>query len=144
MNPKLEIPVGGSADITLQFDQPKIGQNNSGQPYYLYGVEVMGQKHSYFASEKAHDLLQHYSKGDVVRVDHKAFGDGKSVYNVTPVAAIAKKKPAQDDSAEGKVRHGFALEAYRQGKQLSTETIKEINEWVAFVMLGKDEEELPF
>ena len=104
----------------------------------------MGQKHSYCASEKDHDLLQHYEKGDVVRVDHKAFGDGKSVYNVTPVAAIAKKKLAQDDSAEGKVRHGFALEAYRQGKQLSTETIKEINEWVAFVMLGQDEEEVPF
>ena len=143
MNPKLEIPVGGSADITLQFDQPKIGEGPNG-PYYLYGVEVMGQKYSYFASEKAHDLLQHYEKGDVVRIDHKAFGDGKSVYNVTPVAGIAKKKPAQDDSAEGKVRHGFALEAYRQGKQLSTETIKEINEWVAFVMLGKAEDELPF
>ncbi len=144
MNPKLEIPVGGSADITLQFDQPKIDTNRNGQPYYLYGVEVMGQKHSYFASEKAHELLQHYEKGDVVRVEHKALPEGRSVYNVTPVAAIAKKKPAQDDSAEGKVRHGFALEAYRQGKKLSTETIKEINEWVAFVMLGQAEEELPF
>ena len=133
MNPKLEIPVGGSADITLQFDQPKIGQNNSGQPYYLYGVEVMGQKHSYFASEKAHELLQHYGKGDIVRVDHKALPEGRSVYNVTPVSGSPKQKPTQDDSAEGKVRHGFAIEAYKQGKPLSTETIKEINEWVAFV-----------
>ena len=144
MNPKLEIPVGGSADITLQFDQPKIGQNNSGQPYYLYGVEVMGEKKSYFASEKAHELLQHYGKGDVVRVDHKALPEGRSVYNVTPVSGSPKQKPTQDDSAEGKVRHGFAIEAYRQGKPLSTETIKEVNEWVAFVMLGKAEEELPF
>lgn len=137
MNPKLEIPVGGSADITLQFDQPKIGENSSGKPYYLYGVEVMGQKHSYFASEKAHELLQHYEKGDVVRVDHKALPEGRSVYNVTPVSAIAKKKPTQDDSAEGKVRHGFALEAYRQGKQLNNETIDEIDEWVSYVMIGK-------
>jgi hypothetical protein len=136
MNPKLEIPVGGSADITLQFDQPKIGNGPNG-PYYLYGVEVMGQNFSYFASEKAHDLLQHYEKGDVVRVDHKAFGDGKTVYNVTPVSAIAKKKPNQDDSAEGKVRHGFALEAYRQGKKLNNETIDEIDEWVSYVMIGK-------
>ena len=143
MNPKLEIPVGGSADITLQFDQPKNGEGPNGT-YHLYGVEHMGENKSYFASEKAHELLQHYGKGDVVRVDHKAFGDGKSVYNVTPVSAIAKKKPTQDDSAEGKVRHGFALEAYKQGKPLSTETIKEVNEWVAFVMLGKAEEELPF
>ena len=143
MNPKLEIPVGGSADITLQFDQPRNGEGPNG-PYHLYGVEVMGEKKSYFASDKAHELLQHYEKGDVVRVDHKAFGDGKSVYNVTPVSAIAKKKPTQDDSAEGKVRHGFALEAYKQGKPLSTETIKEVNEWVAFVMLGKAEDDLPF
>ena len=143
MNPKLEIPVGGSADITLQFDQPNNGVGPNG-PYHLYGVEVMGQKYSYFASEKAHELLQHYEKGDVVRVEHKALPEGRSVYNVTPVVGIAKKKLTQDDSAEGKVRHGFALEAYRQGKQLSTETIKEINEWVTFVMLGQDEEELPF
>jgi len=143
LNPKLEIPVGGSADITLQFDQPKIGEGPNG-PYYLYGVEVMGQNHSYFASEKAHELLQHYGKGDVVRVDHKALPEGRSVYNVTPVSGSPKQKPTQDDSAEGKVRHGFAIEAYRQGKSLSTETIKEVNEWVAFVMLGKAEEELPF
>ena len=136
MNPKLEIPVGRSADITLQFDQPKIGEGPNG-PYYLYGVEVMGQKHSYFASEKAHELLQHYGKGDVVRVDHKALPEGRSVYNVTPVSAIAKKKPNQDDSAEGKVRHGFALEAYRQGKKLNNETIDEIDEWVSYVMIGK-------
>jgi hypothetical protein len=143
MNPKLEIPVGGSVDITLQFDQPKIGEGPNGT-YYLYGVEVMGEKKSYFASDKAHEYLQHYEKGDVVRVEHKALPEGRSVYNVTPVVGIAKKKLTQDDSAEGKVRHGFALEAYRQGKQLSTETIKEINEWVTFVMLGQDEEELPF
>jgi hypothetical protein len=143
LNPKLEIPVGGSADITLQFDQPKIGEGPNG-PYYLYGVEVMGEKKSYFASEKAHEYLQHYGKGDVVRVDHKALPEGRSVYNVTPVSGSPKQKPIQDDSAEGKVRHGFAIEAYKQGKPLSTETIKEVNEWVAFVMLGKAEEELPF
>ena len=141
MNPKLEIPVGGSADITLQFDQPKIGEGPNG-PYYLYGVEVMGDKKSYFASEKAHEHLQHYGKGDIVRVEHKALAEGKSVYSVSSVSGSPKQKPNQDDSAEGKVRHGFALEAYRQGKQLSTETIKEINEWVRFVMLG--EEDLPF
>ena len=141
MNPKLEIPVGGSADITLQFDQPKIGEGPNG-PYYLYGVEVMGEKKSYFASDKAHEYLQHYSKGDVVRVEHKSLSEGKSVYTVTSLSGSPKQKPTQDDSAEGKVRHGFALEAYRQGKQLNTETIKEINEWVRFVMLG--EEDLPF
>ena len=136
MNPKLEIPVGGSVDITLQFDQPKIGEGPNGT-YYLYGVEVMGEKKSYFASDKAHGYLQHYEKGDVVRVEHKALPEGRSVYNVTPVVGIAKKKPNQDDSAEGKVRHGFALEAYRQGKKLDNDTIDEIDEWVSYVMIGK-------
>ena len=135
-NPKLEIPVGGSADITLQFDQPRNGEGPNG-PYHLYGVEVMGQKHSYFASEKAHEYLQHYSKGDVVRVEHESLPEGKSVYSVTPVSVSPKQKPSQDDSAEGKVRHGFALEAYRQGKKLNNETIDEIDEWVSYVMIGK-------
>ena len=135
MNPKLEIPVGGSVDITLQFDQPKIGEGPNGT-YFLYGVEVMGQKHSYFASDKAHEYLQHYSKGDVVRVEHKALPEGKSVYTVTPLSASPKQKLTQDDSAEGKVRHGFALEAYRQGKKLDNDTIDEIDEWVSYVMIG--------
>ena len=138
MNPKLEIPVGGSADITLQFDQPKNGIGPNG-PYHLYGVEVMGEKKSYFASDNAHEYLQHYSKGDVVRVEHKALPEGKSVYSVTPLSGSPKQKPSQDDSAEGKVRHGFALEAYRQGKKLNNETIDEIDEWVSYVMIGKAE-----
>ena len=138
MNPKLEIPVGGSADITLQFDQPRNGEGPNG-PYHLYGVEVMGQKHSYFASDKAHEYLQHYSKGDVVRVEHKSLSEGKSVYTVTSLSGSPKQKPTQDDSAEGKVRHGFALEAYRQGKKLNNQTIDEIDEWVSYVMIGKAE-----
>jgi len=135
MNPKLEIPVGGSADITLQFDQPRNGEGPNG-PYHLYGVEVMGKKHSYFASDKAHEYLQHYSKGDVVRVEHKALPEGRSVYSVTPISGSPKQKLTQDDSAEGKVRHGFALEAYRQGKKLDNDTIDEIDEWVSYVMIG--------
>ena len=42
------------------------------------------------------------------------------------------------------MRHGFAIEAYKQGKPLNKDTIKEVNEWVSFVMLGNNEDDLPF
>jgi len=45
--------------------------------------------------------------------------------------------------AEGKVRHGFAVEAYKSGKKLTPETVEEINSWVQFVMSGKTDD-LPF
>lgn len=42
-----------------------------------------------------------------------------------------------DKIAEGKTRHGFALEAYKMGKTLDVTTATEINKWVAYVMSGK-------
>lgn len=46
-----------------------------------------------------------------------------------------------DKIAEGKVRHAFAVEAYKLGKTLDQGNITEINKWTAFVM-GKKEEEV--
>ena len=47
-------------------------------------------------------------------------------------------KDIQDEKwakiSEGKVRHGFSLEAYKFGKPLNPETTAEINKWVKFVM----------
>jgi len=47
-----------------------------------------------------------------------------------------EQRPDWDAIAEGKVRHGFALEAYKMGKPLNGETKLEINRWVRFVMEG--------
>lgn len=44
--------------------------------------------------------------------------------------------PPKDESAEGKVRHCFSLEAYKMGKTLTNETVTEINLWTNFVMGG--------
>jgi hypothetical protein len=43
---------------------------------------------------------------------------------------------SKSDDAEGKVRHGFSIEAYKLGKQLNPETVAEINKWVNYVMSG--------
>lgn len=43
-----------------------------------------------------------------------------------------------DKIAEGKVRHAFAVEAYKLGKDLDTSTIEIINGWVNFVMDKKE------
>lgn len=51
------------------------------------------------------------------------------------------KQVAQDQKwetiAEGKVRHGFALEAYKLNRPLTVATATEINAWVSYVMTGK-------
>lgn len=47
-----------------------------------------------------------------------------------------EQRPDWDAIAEGKVRHGFAIEAYKMGKPLNGETKLEINRWVKFVMEG--------
>lgn len=47
------------------------------------------------------------------------------------------KTPDWDAIAEGKVRHGFAIEAFKLGMPLNDETKKFINEWIRYVMEGR-------
>lgn len=55
----------------------------------------------------------------------------------------AKEQEKWDSIAEGKVRHGFAIEAYKAGKQLTQATIEEVNNWTAFVIGKKERKEPP-
>lgn len=52
------------------------------------------------------------------------------------VGSIAPKPRDYEAEGRGKVRFGFAIEAYKFGRELNKETIKEINEWTEFVMTG--------
>lgn len=45
--------------------------------------------------------------------------------------------PTVSSDAEGKVRHAFALEAYKKDKTLNVSTASEIDKWVNFVMNHK-------
>jgi len=89
--PKLEIQKGGSATVTLLYDKPKTGVNSQGNPWQFYGVTHEGVEKGYFASEKAHEMLRHYNKGDTVRIEHKITGENRSMYVVSPTTQNAPK-----------------------------------------------------
>jgi len=103
--PLLEIPKNQSVIVTLKFDEPRTGVNQNG-PWHLYGVNHEGVEKSYFASEKAHEMLQHYSKGDTVKIEHKPTGEGRSMYVVSPTEAKPMSKPASNDQA---IKWGMAF-----------------------------------
>tara|TARA_Y100001937_G_C6963552_1_gene259976 strand:- start:73 stop:543 length:471 start_codon:yes stop_codon:yes gene_type:complete len=105
MNPKLKIAVNSKAQVKLLFDKPNTGNNQNGE-WYLYGVEMMGQEYSYFASEKAHEMLQHYNKGDEVEIYHKPLADGKSVYEVSPLNGATPKAKTDTDMS---IKWGMAF-----------------------------------
>ena len=103
--PLLEIPKNKSVIVTLKFDEPRTGINQNG-PWQLYGVNHEGVEKSYFASEKAHEMLQHYSKGDTVKIEHKPTGEGRSMYVVSPTEEKPTSKPASNDIA---IKWGMAF-----------------------------------
>lgn len=81
------------------------------------------------------------SCGNVVWPPRDSKPQQVSQYNNQPSfakqAVPVNNKPDWDAIAEGKVRHAFAVEAYKSGKTLDTKTVLEINEWVSYVMSGK-------
>ena len=68
---------------------------------------------------------------------------------ITPTESAKKDDKKWEEISRGKVRHGFAIEAFKMGKMLSLPTVAEINAWTDYVMTGKlpkiasDEEYLP-
>tara|TARA_R100000742_G_C4272902_1_gene92271 strand:+ start:1144 stop:1575 length:432 start_codon:yes stop_codon:yes gene_type:complete len=50
------------------------------------------------------------------------------------------KQPDWDKITEGKIRHGFAIEAFKKGNALDGELMKEIDCWVRYVVDGKVEQ----
>ena len=96
--PKLEIPVGSEAKVSLLFDNPKTGLTPKGE-WRLYGVNHNGVEKSFFASDKAHEIMQHYNKGDSVLIEHKKIQDGKTVYLVSPVSVEFKKSKDDQDKS---------------------------------------------
>ena len=58
-------------------------------------------------------------------------------YEKAPFVTPQEDQAKWDKIAEGKVRHGFALEAYKAGKELDQALEEEIGNWVSFVVKGK-------
>ena len=51
-------------------------------------------------------MLQHYSKGDTVKIEHKPTGEGRSMYVVSPTEEKPTSKPASNDIA---IKWGMAF-----------------------------------
>ena len=57
-------------------------------------------------------------------------------FTETEVKAQTPKAPNWDKIAEGKVRHGVAIEAFKKGLPLDEDTKTLINDWVQYIMQG--------
>lgn len=67
----------------------------------------------------------------------KVEGEGTTPVNaMTKLAKVTEEKKWEEIST-GKVRHGFAIEAFKQGRTLNASTVSEITAWTNFVMSGK-------
>jgi hypothetical protein len=49
---------------------------------------------------------------------------------------MSEKQPNWDKITEGKIRHGFAIEAFKKDMELSEDLMKDIDRWVYFVIHG--------
>ena len=55
----------------------------------------------------------------------------------SPSGQGGQKDPNWEEISKGKVRHGFAIEAYKKGLKLDSKTANEIIDWTNFVISGK-------
>jgi len=140
-------------------DQPfpvkieKLGEkevNQWGRDEYPYSVIYRGEPRKLPASQALHSKLSMFPVGSDVVIKMVQFGDGVTwdVDKSDDKSFTEEyKAPDWDKIAEGKVRHGFAIEAYKLGYNLDQSTIDKINAWVHYVMIGEvptHTEEIPF
>jgi len=78
-------------------------------------------------------------KGDSFMVTKKKIGD-KTVFDCLPIEksqqSQSQQGPDWDNIARGKVRHAFALEAFKNGFELTESTVSLVEAWVSYVMSG--------
>ena len=49
---------------------------------------------------------------------------------------MSDQQPNWDKITEGKIRHGFAIEAFKKDMELSEDLMKDVDRWVYFVVHG--------
>lgn len=124
--------------------------NQWGRDEYPYEVTYKGEKRKLPASQALSSHLSMFPEGSEVVVKMVQHGDGVTwdVAKATDQSFTKKDTtPDWDKIAEGKVRHGFAIEAYKLGYNLDESTIDKINAWVRYVMIGEVQphtEDVPF
>ncbi len=138
---------GDSLIVTKSYDGTgKLCSNGS----TMFGVVHDGIQKSFFVhedddTEKVIECLNKMAVNTSVAI--KSNNGGGYTINGRIVEKQNNKNtnsPNWDAIAEGKVRHGFAIEAYKMGKGLNSATMDSIDEWVQFVMNGQDKTKFPF
>jgi len=138
-------------------------ENQFGSKEILYEVTYLDEQRALVASEALDRQLSalppdadvvlslakdgNKSRWSVIRQD---------AYDETYVKQITKESSQmqsdyntqRNKEAEGKVRHGFAVECYKMEKPLNKATTEEIDRWVNYVLTGETseakKEDLPF
>lgn len=154
-------------------DQNGKALNYNGNPYCLYNYEMVNvgdlintdpeTQYNYeiargvtfvlSASEAINNKIQDVAQKEAT-ISLELVQDGDKNYwkveplkdKIDPIPQQAPVGPDWDKIAEGKVRHGFALEAFKLGLALTQDTKNTIHEWVQYVMVGDTvkEDDLPF
>ena len=139
------VQTGNSITITKEYDGTgKVCKNDS----VMFGVIEDDVKKNLFVhqdenTKKVIDYLNNMSVNTSVQIvsDH----DGGYTLKDAVIKTSTPKHtdtPDWDAIAAGKVRHGFAVEAFKMGKKLDKNTMDEIGAWVDFVING--DIDLPF
>ena len=160
--PKLTILSNVDNIVTLRYDTPKEMPPGEYGVSWLCGVNKDGVDMTLWINTQSfYDKVAPFTAGDVVNIRKDEYESGKFGYNVIPqegtsprVHAMASPnndpihvlsdKPDWDKIAEGKVRHGFAIEAFKQDAPLNEEIAANIDKWVSYVMTGEVPDDLPF
>ena len=139
------VQTGKSITITKEYDGTgKVCKNDS----VMFGVIEDDVKKNLFVhqdedTKKVIDYLNNMSVNKSVEIVSEKDG-GYTLKDGVVKTSTPKHTdtPDWDAIAAGKVRHGFAVEAFKMGKKLNKNTMDEIGAWVDFVING--DIDLPF
>lgn len=134
-----EQPIGSQYPIRYSIFQKKQDGNDTQAWTQVKGLNVGDTAEITYKEEK---VINQYSKQVTYR-------NIVSIKKATQATTKSVDQPDWDKIAEGKVRFGFAIEAYKKDKQLNQQTINEINDWTRFIMNVREDtdinvEEIPW
>ena len=155
--PTLKLDTHCSAVGVLQKDTHSATGNNKYGDWWLYDLRVESIHNEdgeiindnpedmvFFPTQPTYDALQEFGAGDKVKLRRAMHSNDENVWFAYTVELMEKgsgsgksDQDKWDKIAEGKVRHGISVEAYKMGKELSNNTVDEIESWVKYIMTGK-------
>lgn len=127
---------------TSEKDGRHVIKDKNGNSYSFFETIKSGAESNAFKTFKEQDI----KIGSVTRVSISVNGEYKNISGFYPMEQGDKEAPFYskkeisktiDETAEGKCRFGFLIEAFKKDKTLTPQLISEINKWVEVSMTGK-------